>query len=53
MLITITYAAQSLKIMLGYKSTNFSTTTDVSYHDYSYVFTEEKGFHLAYGILDV
>ena len=39
--------------MLNYKNTQFSTSTDVSYHDDSYVFNEEKGFQLAFGIIDI
>ena len=35
------------------ESTQFSTSIDDSYHDSSYVFTEEKGFQLAFGIVDV
>ena len=53
MFITILYAVQNFQLMLGYKNTQFSTSTDVSYHDSSYIFTEEKGFQLAFGILDV
>ena len=53
MTITILYAYQNLTLMLGYRSTQFSTSTDINYHDSSYVFNEDKGFQLAFGIVDI
>ena len=39
--------------MLGYRSTQFSSSTNLNFHDSSYVFNEEKGFYLAVGIVDI
>ena len=36
--------------MINFKSSSFQTSTNDSYHDESFVFTEEKGFQLAFGI---
>ena len=38
--------------MLNYKGSQFQTSTNDSYHDSSFVFNEEKGFQMAFGILN-
>ena len=39
--------------MINYKGSQFQTSTNDSYHDESYTFTEEDGFQLAFGIPDL
>ena len=51
-LLTLVYAIQNLQILLGYKGTSFSTSTNVSYHDSSFIFSEEKGFQMAFAVID-
>ena len=43
-LLTIVYSIQTFQIFLGYKGTQFSTSTNNSFHDSSYIFTQENGF---------
>ena len=38
--------------MLNYKGSQFQTSTNDTYHDESFQFTEEQGFQLAFGIVD-
>ena len=50
--LTLVYAIQNLQILLGYKGSTFSTSTNVSYHDSSFIFSEEKGFQMAFAVAD-
>ena len=38
--------------MLNYKGSQFQTSTNDTYHDESFEFTEEKGFQMAFGIVE-
>ena len=38
--------------MLNYKGSQFQTSTNDTYHDVSFQFTEDQGFQMAFGIAD-